>query len=82
MDKGFWLFGGVYIAFGWFFVGGADFGDEVCGGVFGEGCCFDRVWDLEEADDFAWCEAKVVFAVFFAEIAAVYIDCFGEGNDV
>ena len=35
---------------GWDFVCSVDFGDEVCGWVFGEGCCFDGVGDFEEAD--------------------------------
>ena len=80
MDESFWLLGSC--AVGWFFVGGADFGDETCGGVFGEGCCFDGVGHFDEAYEFAWCEAEVVFAVFFAEVAAVDVDYFGEGDDV
>jgi hypothetical protein len=59
-----------------------DFGDEACGVVFLEGFGANGVGDFEEPNGFAGREAEVVFAIYFAEVAAVNVEGVGEGDDV
>lgn len=80
MDVGFWFFEGG--ALGRFVVGGVHGCDEARLVVFGEGGGGDGVGDSEETGGFSGGEAEVVFAVDLAEVGAIDVDGFCEGDGV
>ena len=72
----FFRWGAVHRLFGL----GVDYSDCACSWIFFEGGGGDRERGFEEADRFTRREAEVVIRVYFAEVAALDVEFFGEGN--
>ena len=59
---------------------GVDYSDCARSWIFFEGGGGDRERSFEEANRFTRREAEVVIGVYFAEVAALDVDVFGEGD--
>ena len=57
-----------------------DYSDCARSWIFVEGGGGDRERGFEESDRFTRREAEVVIGVYFAEVAALDVDVFSEGN--